>query len=613
MMYITIGTDELWTTGIWQDALNSRWEDLMSIDWQAMKDGDRSFILIESFNVVQTIEAPSTAFFKVIDVLNQWEWSKGDQVLIENEDGTIFAGFVDQITELLFAMGMKIHEVSCIDFHYVTDKRLVGRAWVDDRPDEVVQDIFDDYLSAEGITVGQIDTADTDIPNVLFDYITISAAMDRMAEYAGFTWYISEEKKLYFVNRSDFTAPWSLQEEDNEVENALHSSVRKTRLAPEYRNRQIIKAGKDTTSTQSEDFKGDGSQRTYVVAYPIAEAPTITVGGTGKTVGIRGVDTGKDWYWSKSTSEVNQDLSASPVGSGVTINVSYKGMFPIISITMDQDAIDLLELTEGGSGIVDSVEERPELTTTAEAKDRGNSLLANYAVIGTKLEYKSINTEVMPVGVMQTVDIPSLNMADTEMLIIGNDITFDGSLMLQHITGIIGPVIDYWTKVFVKIAAAARARLSDQTAAESAVTVTEAPFHKDWLETDWPNPWKSILVSSAPTPATAGVVAFDWTDDAFKYLVLYWYTGGVDTEFYRVAITSRTSSTYEAKALETVIARVASAYGNEHTISAVGLWGGDSCSGTAGSGIELSKHAYSHTKNVNEILQITFEQHKWSA
>ncbi len=46
---------------------------------------------------------------------------------------------------------------------------------------------------------------------------------------------------------------------------------------------------------------------------------------------------------------------------------------------------------------------------------------------------------------------------------------------------------------------------------------------------------------------------------------------------------------------------------NGTPITYVALWGGDGCSDTPGSGIEMSKHEYSKTKNVLESLQFDFE------
>jgi len=64
----------------------------------------------------------------------------------------------------------------------------------------------------------------------------------------------------------------------------------------------------ELTAERTERFAGDGQRQTFTVEFPIANKPKITVNGFVKTVGISSLDDGNDWYWSKGSNEVSQDL-----------------------------------------------------------------------------------------------------------------------------------------------------------------------------------------------------------------------------------------------------------------------------------------------------------------
>ena len=145
-------------------------------------------------------------------------------------------------------------------------------------------------------------------------------------------------------------------------------------------------------------------------------------------------------------------------------------------------------------------------------------------------------------------------------------------------------------------------RLADETKRQSAESLGEADvvqgleeFSKVWTSSDHPNPFLSV--DSSGTPAD---IDFPCLTDADKLSYCVLYTGGV--EFFRKPVTSQTIG---ATQIDTVCL-VLAAEANGVAISHVGLWGGDGCSQTAGTGIEMETHAYVKTKTSLESLQFNF-------
>lgn len=83
------------------------------------------------------------------------------------------------------------------------------------------------------------------------------------------------------------------------------------------------------TSSSSTDWNGwsymklNGIAKVLGTPDPIYSVTSITVDGVSKTVGVLGVDTGRDWYYTPGGFAVFQDDAASPVSVGSTVAISY--------------------------------------------------------------------------------------------------------------------------------------------------------------------------------------------------------------------------------------------------------------------------------------------------
>jgi hypothetical protein len=83
------------------------------------------------------------------------------------------------------------------------------------------------------------------------------------------------------------------------------------------------------TSSSTNDWNGwsvyklNGTTKVLGVAHPLYSVTGITVDGAAKTIGVRGVDTGRDWYYYPGGFTVFQDDGAAAVGAGSTVVISY--------------------------------------------------------------------------------------------------------------------------------------------------------------------------------------------------------------------------------------------------------------------------------------------------
>ena len=294
-------------------------------------------------------------------------FKKGQPVDVYDGEELIFSGVIETAIKIKNTFDM-VHDVSCIDWHYLADKRIMAKAYENEQAGDIIKDIISTYLVDEGVTQGTIQDGAL-VTEAVFNYVPITDAINAITEKAGFLWYIDYDKKLYFMERGTEQAPFPVTNKDMQK-----GSIEFVNGNPQYRNKQYIKGGKDITDPQTQNFKGDGVNQTFVTGYPIAKVPTVTLNSVSQTVGIRGLDENKDWYWSKGDNTVTQESSDTPITSVDTLSITYQGEFDIVVITMLAEEIDRNKNIEGvGTGIVEDVFDDKSITTRLAAFELANS------------------------------------------------------------------------------------------------------------------------------------------------------------------------------------------------------------------------------------------------
>jgi len=402
---------------------------------------DNVAVVIEKGSIVveNRIEERSIANFTVVDTSGTASYTKGQAVLIyDPNDVLIFGGVIDNPETVRTApSGELLHPITCVDYHYFADKRLVAASYEDKTCGFIVDDIFDNYLAGEGVTIGNIDLGAT-LVQAVFNYGRVTDAYDALAEKAGFIWFIDENKKLYFQARDTTAAPWTLTGDDIEKGSGILSGAN-----PMYRNRQYIRGGKGTTVLQTETFTGDGVRLAYTVGYPIVKVPTVTVNAVGQTVGIKGIDVAQQCYWSKGDPVIV--FTAAP--GAVAVVIAYYGEYKLLGLATEEPAIAALQAIEGaGTGYVDDMADEPKLTDSDAVLDSGQAKLAKYAVNAQRLRYGTVRTGLKP-GQLQPVVYPTFNL-DGDMLIESVITRIHTGNLWYDVTAIVGPEQRGWTEYF---------------------------------------------------------------------------------------------------------------------------------------------------------------------
>ena len=403
----------------------------------------------DSFSAEGRLEERGTASFVIVDTAGTGSYSQNMTVavysgVIAAPAGTpIYAGFIDSVEASPIGVSDGLfHNVSCKDNHYLADKRLVVKTYTSKTLAYIVNDLLTDYLAAEGITAGTIQTGPT-IAAAIFNYVSVTQCFDALKDLSGYTWRVNVDKSLDFLDRTTNVAPWAVT-----GANIIAGTARRLGGNPSYRNKQYIRGGTGVTAEQTESRTSDGNTLAFTMGYPLALEPTVTLNGNPKTVGIKGVDTGKDCYWSKGDATITFDSVAGT--SGQVIVVVYYGQYPLIAVSEDSGAILSQQALEGGTGIIESMITEAQHESSASISESAKGKLLQYCKSAEKFRFVTRSSGLLA-GQLVTVTYSPFGYSAMDMLIESVNVSESANQLSYTVTAVTGPVLGSWTKLFSRI------------------------------------------------------------------------------------------------------------------------------------------------------------------
>jgi NAD(P)-dependent dehydrogenase (short-subunit alcohol dehydrogenase family) len=386
-------------------------------------NGVAATVLSGTVHIVNMIGQRSQATFQAYDSTGAVFYGQGSHVEIYDETAAlVYAGFVerDRITKPGF-QPLLIHDITCKDMHYLADKRLAASSYLLQAAGVIVLDLFNKYLSPEGVTVTPTSiTLGAVISEAIFNYEPVSKCLDSLAQQTGYWWQIDQNKVLWFQPYGGIPAPWVL---DGTQVDQIKGTVFEEGN-PQYVNRQFATGSYDKTPTLTENTKGDGATRAFALGYQMSSAiPIIQVNGVAQTTGRKGQDSGFQWYYAEGDQTVTQDVSGALLTSSDTLTVTYRGRFPVVALAANNALIASQQTLENtGTGYVESKYHNARVTTLASAFGVASSLLSHY---GARMRTLSFLTQKkgLAQGQLLTVNLVAFGLINTPMLIQSVEIT----------------------------------------------------------------------------------------------------------------------------------------------------------------------------------------------
>lgn len=386
--------------------------------------------------------SPSTLSLTLLDPAGNITVTERTEIVVYRHNGTgavpVFGGHVmAATTRVIKDSASRRHDVYARGYDYLAEKRLIRGVYEGTTVAAVVNDILEVYLTPEFVRAGLPPSGfgysppSTAITRIEFPVgTTVAGALDQIAELAGgYFWYIRPyvDTAGNLTRCLFFTAPGGIVSSVTlSAATVDYNAAEVERASPEYRNRQHL-AGGASTGSRVETFAGDGERRSFGVGFPLLRAPTVETntgaGYVARTVGIKGVDVGKAWYWNEGSEFVTQDDAGTVLGATHKIRLTYEGRTELALIVSDDAEIAANAVREGSSGLVERADRMEWIAGVTEGGEIGAAKLDYWARPTRRLRcvYRSNVTDAYAVGYAYNASLASLGLP-ASMVVESNEI-----------------------------------------------------------------------------------------------------------------------------------------------------------------------------------------------
>jgi len=202
---------------------------------------------------------------------------------------------------------------------------------------------------------------------------TIAQDLADLAKQSNYTCYLNDSKQAFFHAYTTKLAPWILTA--NDIHIVWGTSVKVDGTS--YRTTPWILGGTDTVLSSNEQCPTDGITQTFTVKYPIDLIATITASSKSYTVGIQGVDTGKDFYYTIGNKTFSQDPASSPLPPGLILKPVYYGQLNVVATAQSSTQVAAQAALDGTSGLIEVPETAAGLNLSAAQQLAASRLTQN--------------------------------------------------------------------------------------------------------------------------------------------------------------------------------------------------------------------------------------------
>lgn len=285
----------------------------------------------------------------------------GQPVYLKSSDpdvGDIFGGYIDTLTTSSQPgiSGVYCWSCQCVSWTGLAKRRIVPPAtpqtFTDAAGDAVFRAIVLDYLIDDGVSVTATSAPDitlacpvgSNIGQLLDQVVSLISTPD-----TAWYWTVDPWRNFILTTRTATAAPWNIADGEDLFAGDTPYQQSIVQTHNQLANFAYAIASACLLNTINGSYTGNGTATTFNLPEPAGGTPTITLNLNPQTVGVLGVDTGKDWYWSQGSSTVTQDSSGAVLQPSDLLLVSYQPEVPAIAQAPNVASLQQLQAVEGTS------------------------------------------------------------------------------------------------------------------------------------------------------------------------------------------------------------------------------------------------------------------------
>lgn len=294
-----------------------------------------------------------------------------NQEVVMNIDGEKeYGGVIINIEKSIQAGRMVVYNVICSDYSQYLNRLLVLERYDNKTVDLIISDIIGAYASDFATT--SVNCA-IEIKTTVFNRLTISECLEKLAKTVGYSWYVDYDKVIHFFPKNENEAPFQITDTNGKY---LQDTLKIKDDLSQLRNKVTIRGGEERALERTEYVVVLDDRLTYPLGNKFAEKPVVDI-VTGpmhdiQLVGIDYLDKEEDfdcfWNFNEKYIRFKEDTKPNP---NDTVEVTGLPLFPIIVKIPEPVSI-------AKYGIYEFFKEDKSITSRAEALKYAQAQLTAY-------------------------------------------------------------------------------------------------------------------------------------------------------------------------------------------------------------------------------------------
>ena len=364
--------------------------------------------------------------------------------LVSSDTGDVFGGYIDTLTTSSYpgVPGMPYcWSATCASWQGIAKRRVVPPAnpqvLANVDGDAAFRTIVLDYLSDDGVAV----TAPSGLPQITIACAVganIGQLLDQVVSLlstadTAYYWTTDAWRTFILATRTATAAPWDVSDGsdlfagDSPYQQSI--VVSHNQLA-----NNVYFIGQSTLlNALNANFVGDGTTTVFNTPLDIGAAPTITLNSVAQTVGILGVDTGMDWYWSQGSTAITQDAAGPILTASDTLAVSYLTATPAVAQSPDAGSLQQLQAIEGTSANYDYSTSITQPILPADLLALAAGYQAEYGEEATTCQFYTLRPG-LATGQLQAIALPDAGIPSGSFLIATLQMTILNNVIVWQYT-----------------------------------------------------------------------------------------------------------------------------------------------------------------------------------
>ena len=379
--------------------------------------------MLRDFTIAEQISNKTSSSFQVIidDPATQPAPVSGDVIEITDESTgkILFWGLcgIPATPKFSALNNWRIYSLTCSNANAILANRVINEAFQNANVSDIINTLFTNYISAEGIALGNISSIPIPINIYTASNLNLADALDELASLVSACWYVDNDRRFFFVLTSEFeTFP-------NTINTDFLIGAELQHKTTDYKRRtvQIVTGGYDRTVMQTETFTYNDTP-SFTVSFPIVRQPQVFINGTENTnVGTAGSAESDDsivFKWSYNSPNISYVESSDVLSVGDVVEIRYFGQYPIRIVSENSAKISEIAAKTGTSGRIENVANYSSIQSIQDAVSVANSLLSQFEDVSEEVSFWLLSSQLYALG-MTLDDVALLKQMDFDLPQIG--------------------------------------------------------------------------------------------------------------------------------------------------------------------------------------------------